>query len=337
MGSTEVPPAARQGPEDIREINREQINIRFEHKNSDSPSTTSARRAAPFDTVNSTTSMSKTLDFTLIEGIQCFSPEVASAYDDYPDGGFDVTDEYAETSFWVSARTRIFKALVKKNLPLPKKTKFLEIGCGTGNFIKHLRSDLNLEITGSEVYLKGLIYAKKNQPDVEFIQFDVTKGQIGREFDIIVAFDVIEHIDDDLAALSNMNQMLEDDGIAIISVPQHMFLWGTLDEIVKHKRRYSRGELKQKMEASGFKIRYTTSFVFFLFPLMLVARLLDKKRDDADSDENALSKRVKFSPVLSSVMGFFMRIDEFLVKRGISLPYGGTLIMVAEKGNATAP
>lgn len=279
--------------------------------------------------------MSNILDFTLIEGIKCFSPEVASAYDDYPDGGFDVTDEYAETSFWVSARTRLFKGLVKKNLPLSPKATLLEIGCGTGDFIKHLRNDEKIEITGSEVYLKGLVYAKRSQPDVEFIQFDVTKGQIGREFDMIVAFDVIEHIDDDMAALSNINRMLESNGVAIISVPQHMFLWGPLDEIVKHKRRYSRGELKQKMEANGFKVRYTTSFVFFLFPLMLTARLFDKKRDDADSDQNALSKRVKFSPVLNRVMALFMRIDEFLVKLGISLPFGGTLIMVAEKTNAT--
>jgi 2-polyprenyl-3-methyl-5-hydroxy-6-metoxy-1,4-benzoquinol methylase len=278
--------------------------------------------------------MNNILDFTLIEGIKCFSPEVASAYDDYPDGGFDVTDEYAETSFWVSARSRLFKALVKKNLPPSQQAKFLEIGCGTGDFIKHLRNDTKLEITGSEVYLKGLVYAKKNQPDVEFIQFDVTKGQIGREFDMIVAFDVIEHIDNDMAALSNINRMLGSNGVAIISVPQHMFLWGPLDDIVKHKRRYSRGELKQKMEASGFRVRYTTSFVFFLFPLMLAARMFDKKRDDADSDQNALSKRVKFSPVLNRIMGLFMRIDEFLVKLGISLPSGGTLIMVAEKRNA---
>jgi len=281
--------------------------------------------------------MSNILDFTLIEGIKCFSPEVATAYDDYPDDGFDVTDEYAETSFWVSARTRMFKGLVKKNLPASQRAKFLEIGCGTGDFIKHLRDDTKLEITGSEVYLKGLIYAKKNQPDVEFIQFDVTKGQIGREFDMIVAFDVIEHIDEDMAALSNINRMLGDNGVAIISVPQHMFLWGPLDEIVKHKRRYSRSELKRKMQANGFKVRYTTSFVFFLFPLMLAARLSDKKRDSADSDRSALSKRVQFSPVLNRVMGLFMRVDELLVTLGISLPYGGTLIMVAEKRPATSP
>lgn len=280
--------------------------------------------------------MSNILDFTLIEGIKCFSPEVASAYDDYPDDGFDVTDEYAETSFWVSARTRLFKGLVKKNLPASQRAKFLEIGCGTGDFIKHLRDDTKLEITGSEVYLKGLVYAKKNQPDVEFIQFDITKGQIGREFDMIVAFDVIEHIDEDMAALSNINRMLRDDGVAIISVPQHMFLWGPLDKIVKHKRRYSRSELKRKMQANGFKVRYTTSFVFFLFPLMLVARLTDKKRNNADSDRSALSKRVQFPSVLNRLMGLFMRVDEFLVKLGISLPYGGTLIMVAEKTPATS-
>jgi 2-polyprenyl-3-methyl-5-hydroxy-6-metoxy-1,4-benzoquinol methylase len=192
--------------------------------------------------------MSDILNYTIIDGVKCFSPEVASDYSDYPDNGFDLTEENAESSFWVSSRNRLFKRIVRKHTLLEGKTKFLEIGCGTGDFVRQIAGDDRLEITGSEIYLKGLVYAKKNLPKVDFVQFDVTQGTIGEKFDIITAFDVIEHIENDQAAISNISQMLGKNGIFIVSVPQHMFLWSQLDEIVKHKRRYSRKELIEKLK-----------------------------------------------------------------------------------------
>ena len=244
--------------------------------------------------------MSDSLQYTLVDGIKCYSPEVASAYTDYPDSGFDLTDENAESSFWVSSRNRLFKSIVQRHLLPTGKTKFLEIGCGTGDFIQQIAKNDHLEITGSEIYLKGLVYAKKNLPSVDFVQFDVTQGKIGEQFHIITAFDVIEHIENDDAALSNISQMLKKDGVLIMSVPQHMFLWSKLDEIVKHKRRYSRRELVAKLKANDLDITFATSFLFTLFPLMLLSRLFDRGDDQSPSDERALEKRVKFSGVLNS-------------------------------------
>lgn len=275
--------------------------------------------------------MNEKSPYTLIDGIKCFSPGVASSYTNYPDGGFDLTDKNEESSFWVRSRNRLFKSIVYDQMLPTGKTKFLEIGCGTGNFIQQIVGNKNLEITGSEIYLKGLLYAKKNLPNVDFIQFDVTQGQIGAEFDLIVAFDVIEHIDDDVAALTNINRMLHKGGGLIITVPQHMFLWSKLDEIVKHKRRYSRRELVTKLQENGFDISYVTSFLFVLFPLMLISRMFDKKGDQLQSDEVALEKRVKFPNVLNWIFDLFMRVDEALIRLGVSLPFGGTLVVVARK------
>lgn len=275
--------------------------------------------------------MSNNLPYTVVEGIRCFSPEVASSYADYPDGGFDLTDKSGESSFWVRSRNRLFKRIVYDQLAPTGKTKFLEIGCGTGGFIQQIVENENLEITGSEIYLKGLLYAKKNLPNVDFIQFDVTQGEIGEKFDLIVAFDVIEHIENDVAAISNINRMLHKGGGLIMTVPQYMFLWSKLDEIVKHKRRYSRRELVTKLQENGFDISYSTSFLFVLFPLMLISRMFDKGFDRSQSDEVALEKRVKFPNVLNWIFDLFMRIDEALIRLGISLPFGGTLVVVARK------
>jgi len=275
--------------------------------------------------------VSETLEYTMIDGIKCFSPDVAQAYTDYPDGGFDLTDRNAENSFWVSSRNRLFKDIVQRYRSPTGKTRFLEIGCGTGDFIQQIVDQNDLEITGSEVYLKGLLYAKKNLPGVEFVQFDVTQGKIGEQFDMITAFDVLEHIDDDRAAIANISAMLRPGGMLVVSVPQHMFMWGELDEIVKHKRRYSRGELLGKLAASGFETKRCSSFVFTLFPLMYLSRRLDKRRDPSHSDEAALARRVTFPPLLNWLLDRLMRVDEVLIKLGFSLPFGGTLLVVARK------
>jgi 2-polyprenyl-3-methyl-5-hydroxy-6-metoxy-1,4-benzoquinol methylase len=275
--------------------------------------------------------MSDNIRYTVLDGIKCYNPDVANSYADYPAGGFELTDRHAPISFWVRSRNRLFKSIVYDRIPKTGKTKFLEIGCGTGDFIQQIVENGNLEITGSEIYLQGLVYARKNLPGVDFIQFDVTRGDIGERFDLIVAFDVIEHIERDAAAISNINTMLQQGGTLIASVPQHMFLWSELDEIVKHKRRYSRRELETKLRENGFDISYSTSFVFVLFPLMLISRIFDRKRDQSGVDEKGLEKRVTFHPVLNRIFDFVMRIDEALIRLGVSLPFGGTLVVIAKK------
>lgn len=275
------------------------------------------------------------LDYTVIEGVKCFSPDVARSYEDYPDA-FELTDSNAESSFWVQSRDRLFRWLVHRHLAAGRRTRLLEVGCGTGEFIGQLAEDDRLEVTGSEVYLKGLIYAKRNLPQVEFVQFDVTQGIIDEDYDIVAAFDVLEHIEDDLAAMANLHRMLSSDGVAIISVPQYMFMWSKLDELVKHKRRYSRSEMVTKLTDSGFEIVRCTSFVFMLFPLMLVSRLLDRLRREPsnsapESEDAALESRVTFPSFVNRIFDLVMRVDELLIRLGLPLPFGGTLVVVARK------
>jgi len=277
--------------------------------------------------------MSQILKPTVINGIKCFSPVVANSYDDYPDGGFDLTDKSGETSFWVRSRNRLFKSIVKRFLANDRKTKLLEIGCGNGGFIKTITEDKNIEVTGSEIYVKGLSYAKKSLPDVNFIQFDVSQGVLGETYDMILAFDVLEHIEKDIDAMSNIKNMLSVGGKLIVSVPQHMFLWSSLDEIVKHKRRYSRSDMLEKLTACGLEISYCTSFVFALFPLMVVSRIFDRKGTNSRSDEAAFERKVSFSGVLNWMFDKVMQIDEFLIRAGASLPFGGTLVVVAKRNN----
>lgn len=274
--------------------------------------------------------MTKILQFQMIDGIKCYSPKNAFDFHNYPEGGFEVTDSNSESSFWVASRNRLFKFLIRKYC-IHSQNSILEIGCATGNLIEHIVQYDDLKITGSEIYVNGLIYAKNNLPNVEFIQYDVTEGVIDKHYNLITAFDVIEHIDDDHAALKNMNHMLSEDGILIISVPQYQFLFGALDKIVHHKRRYSQKLLTKKLEAVGFKIERVTSFVTVLFPLMLISRIFESKFNPDIPVQKALKKKATFNPIINKIFDVLMRFDEVLIKNNVSLPFGGTLIVVARK------
>lgn len=271
----------------------------------------------------------------VVDGITCYSEDVASDYADYPGEGFDLTDDYAETSFWVQSRNRLFSWLVYRERNRLGHARLLDVGCGTGDFVQHLRTDGSLTITGSEIYLKGLQFAQKRQPTVEFIQYDVTMGALDRNYDIVTAFDVFEHIEQDVTGLRNVHEMLSDDGALILSVPQHMFLWSKLDEIVYHKRRYSRTEMVEKLRQSGFTPIRVTSHVFTLFPLMALSRLLDRaksaKSADTGTEDQALSDRVTFSGGVNWLFNKIMYLDEAFIRLGLSLPFGGTLVVVARK------
>ncbi len=284
--------------------------------------------------------MSQRLTPKLVGDIPCYSQDVANDYTDYPDSGFDLTDETAATSFWVRSRNRLFTWLVKQEQTRLGQARLLDVGCGTGEFFQHLTDQTSLSLTGSEIYLRGLHLAKLRQPGVEFIQYDVTQGALDREFEIVTAFDVFEHIEQDVQGMRNIHENLTKDGVLILSVPQHKFLWSRLDEIVCHKRRYARAEMVEKLTLSGFTPVRITSHVFTLFPLMCLSRLLDKAKPAPAADQsnaqpnaqsNALSDRVTFSSPVNWVFNMIMYLDEAMIRLGISLPFGGTLVVVARK------
>lgn len=268
--------------------------------------------------------------FRLVDGVKCYHPEVAETYESYPETGFDVTDDVEGDSFWVRSRTRLLKGEVAR-ARRGAATRMLEIGCGTGAFLRSLAGTPGLELLGSEIYLRGLKSAMaRGGGGIEFIQLDATRIPFESEFDLVGAFDVIEHIEDDESVLRGIGRALRPGGRLLVTVPQHPFLWSRLDELVHHKRRYTRAELVRKVEAAGLRVTYASSFVFALFPLMLASRLLDRGRGAPPKDAD-FDKRVRFNPVVNAVFDAVMRLDEALIGLRLSLPWGGTLLVVAEK------
>jgi SAM-dependent methyltransferase len=272
--------------------------------------------------------------YKLINGIKCYNPDVALENSDYPAESFKLLFEIEDENFWFVNRNHIIKHLFKKHLG-EESNKVLEIGCGTGYVLKGLYDRFKkYDLYGSEIHLEGIQFAQNRLPNIEFIQLDATHMPFENEFDAIGAFDVLEHIEEDVKVIQEVHNSLKKGGFFIISVPQHQWMWSINDDIAYHKRRYSRKELKNKLINEGFEIVYISSFVFILFPFMYISRFFKQKIELTEITNETILKEMnelKLNPLVNSIFGLFMKADVFLIKMGISLPFGGSLIAVAKK------
>jgi SAM-dependent methyltransferase len=269
--------------------------------------------------------------FTTIEGFRCYAPELARSYADYPSDGFDVTAAVESTSFWCRTRNRIVGDVIRRFTDTSRPLDMLEIGCGIGGVVSELRRFGHLKLTASEIYIQALRYARERVPGVDFIQLDATAIPFRGEFDIVGAFDVLEHIDDEERVIAGVHEALRPGGLFLVTVPQHKWMWSTLDELVCHKRRYTRSELLAKLRRGRFDVRFCSSFVTTLFPAMAASRLLARRRTPADDRKEAFAAEVTLPAAANRVCDWVMRIDEMALRSGLSLPFGGSLLVVARR------
>jgi len=148
------------------------------------------------------------------------------------------------------------------------------------------------------------------------------------EFDVIGAFDVLEHIKEDEQVLAQMCISLKPKGLMLLTVPQHSWLWSSTDEYACHERRYAASDLHQKIELAGFRVIRSTSFITTLLPAMMISRFFLRKVSDKKFDATA---ELKISPWLNALFSRLLGAELALIKRGFNFPVGGSRLVVARK------
>ncbi|HOO56656.1 MAG TPA: methyltransferase domain-containing protein [bacterium] len=262
-----------------------------------------------------------------IDGFVAHAPEYAEQSGGFEPEFFKVLSEIEEKSFWFRARNKLIVSLADKYFK--DADSFLELGCGTGFVLREIAKSCDFtRVYGSDIFVEGLRFARERVAgSAELFQADATDLPFEDEFDLIGVFDLIEHIEDDRAVLQSIYRSLKPGGGVIITVPQHPFLWSTVDEYTHHVRRYTKRNLHDIVAGSGFEILRSTSFVTSLFPVMLISRLRDRNRKSqfdsrAEHDINS---------TLSSLFEKMLSAEIRLVESGVSLPFGGSLVVAARK------
>ncbi len=262
----------------------------------------------------------------VLEGYLCFSPELARVNDGFRAESFRDLFVLEDQNFWFRSRNRLIVWNLQRYFPQARN--FLEIGCGTGYVLSGIQKFYrNLTLSGSEIFVNGLEFTSQRLNNVELFQMDARKIPFDSEFDVIGAFDVIEHIPEDELVLSEAFRSLNQGGGIIITVPQHPFMWSITDELACHVRRYTAEELRIKVERAGFQVERMTSFVSLLFPLMFMSRLRSRTQKEKFDPGGEL----KVNPVLNKSLESILSFERLFIKAGVSFPFGGSLLLVGRK------
>lgn len=168
---------------------------------------------------------------------------------------FDIQEQH----WWFLTRKKIVLDIIGCYLNVDSIPKILDIGCGSGVMLSAL--DKAGQVYGMDMSEDAIDFSKR------VFNGEVKQGTLPEKvpypeeyFDLITALDVIEHIDRDLDSLKSMCSHLVPGGKLIITVPAYMFLWSSFDEMNEHKRRYTRPELRAKLEQAGFTIEKLTYY-----------------------------------------------------------------------------
>lgn len=263
---------------------------------------------------------------TIQAGIPLFAPELEADESGYQQNYFEEIRNLEDGSFWFRARNALIQWGVARYFP--RAETFLEVGCGTGFVLNGLRARFpGLRLTGSELSSRGLAIAAERLPDADLLQMDARALPFRSQFDLIGAFDVIEHIQEDDRVLGEIYRALRPGGGILLTVPQHPFLWSDVDVFAHHVQRYRCSDLIEKLQRQGFIVLRKTSFVSFPLPLLMLSRLVGRLRPESRKGKAELSLPKWIDRALGGVMG----LERAAIRTGMSFPLGGSLLVIAQK------
>ena len=145
--------------------------------------------------------------------------------------------------------------------------------------------------------------------------------------DVVVALDVIEHLDDDRLALREILRVLRPGGVLLATVPAYAFLWSSHDEALGHRRRYLRPQLRERVRSAGFEITLCSYIMGSILPIAIAVRLAERvrrRRGPAQSDYPSLPRPL--NDLLARVVGL-----GGLLAPIVSLPFGLSIMVVARR------
>jgi len=237
---------------------------------------------------------------------------------------YDIEWSLERFHWWFVGRRRLLKVLLS-SLRTRQNSMIIDVGCGVGSNLDLLKS-MGFRVIGIDSEIYSLSLAKKCLSGVPLVNGNLINLPFkSNSIGLIIATDILEHLDGDIIGIKEIYRTLKRDGKAIFTVPAFKFLWGVQDVVGMHKRRYSRRELIRKIEQEGFKILRSSYFNFFLFfPIFLTRRFIDILGLRIDS-ENKIN-----SPFINFCFKVIFSLEPCLLKY-FSFPFGVSIFCIARK------
>jgi SAM-dependent methyltransferase len=197
---------------------------------------------------------------------------------------YDRMAEHDQRHWWYRARREVLARLIETRIRPPAGARILEIGCGTGHNLSMLGGFGRVDATEIDPAARAIATTRLGREVVD-APLPALPGIAGRSYDLIAILDVLEHVEDDRAALASMAAKLRPGGHILITVPAHPWMWSAHDEVNHHKRRYTRDGLRAAVQDAGLSLDMLSWFNSLLFPAAAAARLAGRLSGKSDSGD----------------------------------------------------
>ncbi|MCK4816349.1 class I SAM-dependent methyltransferase [bacterium] len=239
--------------------------------------------------------------------------------------GYAVTAEFEENHWWFrSRRDLIFEQVKKAVVDIEhqgKKLNILDYGCGTGYNLRLLAKFGT--VTGADINTVAIKEFSK-VGNYRYIDLSNNLTPYYGMYDLIVALDVIEHIDYDVQALKDIWKLLRINGELIITVPAYEWLWSGEDIISQHKRRYTKSSLRAAIRDAGYEEIFLSYFNLCILPFMACVIWGKKLLFPKKAIESSVSKTNRF---VNWILNRITSIEDTLIgKEKLCLPAGPSLV-----------
>jgi ubiquinone/menaquinone biosynthesis C-methylase UbiE len=225
--------------------------------------------------------------------------------------------------WWYVARRALALQLLNDEVNGNASTRILDVGCGTGANMNAF-SDLAPTI-GVDASMDALHFCRQRGIQTVALtgieEMPFSRGT----FDIVTALDVLEHTDDDLHCLREIHRVSKDKGLLLVTVPAYGFLWSEHDEALKHRRRYTAHELRNKMTVCGFEVVRTSYFISTLFFPILALRIWQGLRKDSTRPKTSLYLLPNW---INSALVGLLALERKLFQQ-MNIPFGVSIVALA--------
>lgn len=236
--------------------------------------------------------------------------------------------------WWFASRTRAILGYLDRFVgPNDPSRRILDVGCGAGNMMHHLSH--YGQVIGVDLYSKPLEVARQRGLNVQEGSADDLPFD-DQTMDVVTLLDVVEHVPNEHGVFVECQRVLKPGGKLVVTVPALMWLWSQNDVLNAHQRRYTRVELKQKLERHGLHVLAASYNNFFLFPMaagLILARRGRAEPELASPHFDANAYQVEMEPAppgMNGVLTGVGKVEAGLIKR-VALPIGTSILCIAQR------
>lgn len=237
--------------------------------------------------------------------------------------------------WWFRGRREVYLGLLRHHLAGARPARVLDLGCGVGGFVEGLQTLADM-VVATDLDATGLCACRTREPGAGRIAPVQASGErlpfTGESFDLVCLFDVLEHLDDDHAALREIWRTVRPGGRVCVSVPAYPALFANNDRIAQHRRRYTRRSLARVLTGAGFTLERNTHTNVLLFPLILPAVLATKAWESLAGTREASRTNLSWPlPRGAHELCYRAFAAELPLARHFDLPAGHSIIAIARR------